>query len=208
MSKLNRYAMALLVMLGVVYGINLTLSLTNVCSFDPLYALRVIAVGTLYLIGLDMVVAILTQLVPKRWVNPNYWGYKVFGFEKAFYEKLGIKKWKDKIPELGGVFKKFSKSHLNEHSPEYFYHFIVETIYGEMSHTWAILFGATIFLVFPFYILNFALPLFLINLILNLLPAMIQRYTRPKLCKVYRRMLEREEEKEIEMEADMVPHNQ
>ena len=208
MSKLNRYAIALLVMLSVVYGINLTLSLTNVCSFDPWYAFRVIAFGTLYLIGLNMVVAFLAQLVPKRWINPDFWGYKVFGFEKAFYEKLGIKNWKDKVPELGGLFKKFSKSHIEDHSPEYFHHFIVETIYGEMTHTWAIVFGATIFIVYPNYIFNFALPLFLINFILNALPAMIQRYTRPKLCKVYKRMLEREEQKEIDVDADLVPHNQ
>ena len=204
MSKLLRYAFLLLGMLTVLFLINLTLIVTHICNFSVWYTFETIVLGTLFLMAIDAAVAFFTQRVPRKWLIPNAWCFKVFGFERRLYEKVGIRKWKDSIPELGGAFKKFSKQHLESNSKEYIHFFIVETIYGEMAHTWAIVFGIIIFFIFPSHILNFALPLFLINLFLNLLPAMIQRYTRPKLCKVYERMLEKESElaKENELAFD------
>jgi len=187
--KLKGYVYALCISLTILFAINASLSVSNICSFSVGYAFCTMIGGTLLLFLLDTVVAIVIQFVPKKWINPYFWGYKIFKFERKLYEFFGIRKWKDKIPEMGGVFKKFSKAKIESHTPQYVYHFISETIYGEMSHTYSIVVGALIFLVMPHYILNFALPLFLINAMLNLLPAMVQRYTRPKLIKMYQRML-------------------
>ena len=205
--KLLGYVFVLLAMLGIMFGVNTTLCLTNVCEFGIWYSFYMMIEGTLFLILVDMIVAWIVQCLPQKWINPNAWCFKVFKFERRFYESIKIRKWKDKIPELGGVFKKFSKQHLASNTPEYVHHFIVETIYGEMSHTWSIVFGLLVFLVFPQHILNFALPMFLINLILNLLPAMIQRYTRPKLCKMYARLLEKEKEMVYNDDISMLPNN-
>ena len=193
MTKLKGYVITLVVLLSLLLGVNITLSLTGACGFDSAYAVVVTLFGALLLFIEDAIVAWLTQKLPKKWINPYFWGYKIFKFEHKLYEILGIRRWKDRIPELGGQLRHFSKGHLQEHTPKYIYHFITETIYGEMAHTWSIVFGAFIFVVFPNNILNFALPLFLINTYLNLLPAMVQRYNRPKLCKIYERLLAKTE---------------
>lgn len=207
MPKLLGYTFALLSMLGIMFATNAALCLTGICEFGLWDAFYVMVLGTLFLILVDMIVAIVVQRIPQKLINPNAWCFKVFKFERGFYERIRIRKWKDKIPELGGVFKKFSKQHLTSNTPEYVHHFIVETIYGEMSHTWSIVAGLLVFVVFPQHILNFALPLFLINLILNILPAMIQRYTRPKLCKMYVRLLEKEKEMMYNDDISMLPNN-
>ncbi len=194
MTRLRGYVITLTVLLSLLLAVNLNLSLNGVCTFDPIYAVVVTLFGTLFLILIDAITAWLTQRLPKKWLNPYFWGYKVFKFEHRLYEIFGIRKWKDRIPELGGLLKKFSKSHLQQRTPQYIYRFITETICGEMAHTWSIITGALIFVILPNYTLNFALPLFLINAYLNLLPAMVQRYNRPKLCKMYERLLVKTEE--------------
>lgn len=188
--KLKGYVYALCISLLVLFAVNASLSLSGVCSFGVWYAFYIMILGTVVLFLIDTIVALVVQRLPQKWINPYFWGYKIFRFERKVYEFFGIRRWKDKIPEMGGALKKFSKSHLQNHTPQYVYHFITETIYGEMSHTYSIIAGAFIFLILPHYILNFALPLFLINFVLNLLPAMVQRYTRPKLIKMYQRMLD------------------
>lgn len=192
--KLKGYVYSLVIMLLLLFGVNVLLILTNVCEFTIWYALYTILLGTLLLIIIDGVIAFLVSRIPQKWLNPYFWGYKIFKFERRFYEFLGVRKWKDKIPELGGALKNFSKSKIEEHTPQYVYNFITETISGEILHNYAIVFGALIFFALPKYILNFALPLFLINAVLNILPAIVQRYTRPKLLKMYNRMLLQEEE--------------
>ena len=207
MSRLAKYLLLLFLLLGVLFLTNLVLCLTGVCNFDPSYALCIISLGTMFLIVVDIVTAWLSQLVPKKWINPNFVGFRVFKFERYLYEALGIKKWKEKVPELGGLFRKFSKGHLQEYSSDYIKHFIIETIYGEMAHTWAILTGLFVFAIFPDFPLNFALPLFLINAFMHTPPAMIQRYTRPKLLKIYDRLLQKEKEVVYNDDISMLPNN-
>lgn len=207
MSKTLRYIAFLISMLLLLFVVNFVLVLTNVCPFDSWYAFKIILNGTLFLVIVNICCAIIAQLVPKKFINPYYWGYRVFKNERRFYEFLGIKKWKDKVPELGGFFKHFSKAHFEKNTPEYVYHFIMETIRGEMAHTWAVVFGVLVFFALPTFVLNFAFPLFLINAIINLPPAMIQRYNRPKLCKIYEHLLQKEEEIVYNDDITMLQNN-
>ena len=59
--------------------------------------------------GLDAVIAWLTRCLPEKAVDPFRKIYRVAKWEKKLYKKLGIVKWKDKIPEAGGLLANFQK---------------------------------------------------------------------------------------------------
>ena len=45
------------------------------------------------------------RLIPRRWFRPGAFPYRSFEFEKngRIYEKIGIKKWKDKLPDMSRI---------------------------------------------------------------------------------------------------------
>ncbi len=107
--------------------------------------------------------------------------------EMRFYEKLGIKRWKDKALELGAVtgFRKNKLSNPNDN--EYVKRFIIEANYGIAVHVCCIVFGFLIMLANLFYpLLWVTLPITLTSVFLNLLPIFILRYNLPKLHTLYK----------------------
>ena len=53
--------------------------------------------------GLDALIAWLTRMLPTSAVDPFKRIYRVAKWEKKVYRRLGIVKWKDKIPEAGAL---------------------------------------------------------------------------------------------------------
>ena len=104
-----------------------------------------------------------------------------------FYEKIGIKKWKDKALELGAV-TGFRKNKLySPNNNEYVKRFILEANYGIMVHVYCIVFGFLVMLANLFYpFVYVTLPIAIVNLVLNLLPIFILRYNLPKLHSLYK----------------------
>ena len=51
---------------------------------------------------IDALLAWLIRKLPEKWFDSNNKHFDERKGERKFYEALGIKKWKDKIPELGG----------------------------------------------------------------------------------------------------------
>ena len=102
--------------------------------------------------------------------------------ECLFYEKIGIKYWKDHILELG-MFTSFSKKNIaSPNSPEYLERFIMECNYGVWGHLAGIVFSLLLFVFFnQKYHLTFILPAYIVNAVLSILPTMILRYNVPRL---------------------------
>lgn len=130
----------------------------------------------------DGVSAFLIRRLPEKWFTYKVNFHKVGKKECKFYEKAGIKLWKDHIIELG-MFTAFSKKHVsNPDSPEYIERFILESNYGVWIHFTGIFIGLAII---PFYpedlLLWMSLPAAVINGIMNLFPMMILRYNLPRL---------------------------
>jgi glycosyl-4,4'-diaponeurosporenoate acyltransferase len=71
----------------------------------------------------------------------------------AFYEKwLGIKRWKDRLPDGGRWFGGgFAKSNMGSSDPDYLRRFVVETWRGELCHWCAFLFVPVFFLWNPWW---------------------------------------------------------
>lgn len=142
----------------------------------------------------DAVCALATRwCVPERKMNPFARVWKVHHFERCFYVKIGIRRWKDKIPETGGLLVGFSKSAVaDRHDNTYLLKFLKETCYAELMHIISIPCGFLVLLLtlawdsIPHFIAWFGLPVAIVNAVLQLLPIFVQRYVRPFLLSAYR----------------------
>ena len=135
---------------------------------------------------IDAIVAFVIHKLPKKWFNPYNRFFRVFGFERGFYERIGIKKWKDKIPEMGQLcnFKKDKIASVNDNG--YLFKFLEETCYAEVLHFLSAVLGFLVILIFPSRLASaYTLPVAAVNCFLQILPIFIQRYTRPKLIKIF-----------------------
>ncbi len=132
------------------------------------------------------VLDILIRLMPQ-----NVWRYDkkpllVSKKEVKFYEKLGIKKWKDKaVPDLGAS-AGFSKKNLKSTELEYLERFLRETCQGEALHLSGALLAFCFLALYPISDWYFVAPMLAVNFFINILPCMIQRYNRYRLSVVYK----------------------
>ena len=100
--------------------------------------------------------------------------------ETSFYEKIGIKKWKDLTIDLGKL-NGFKKDKI-ENSPEYIERFIVENNKGFLDHFISLIISSISIFILPMkFWLPIGLPIVLTSIILNILPIMILRYNMPRL---------------------------
>ena len=161
----------------------------------------IIIISLLVLVLIDAVCALFVRYcLPKKVFNPFLKIYNVGKNERKFYERIGIRKWKDRIPEAGQLFANFSKTEIADMTNnEYVCKFMSETIYAEIMHWLSLLFSFLIIFIDLRLALTVGLPLVIGNMILNLMPVLVQRYNRPKLMVLYKRN-ERMKAKQINLE--------
>lgn len=145
-------------------------------------AVSLVAVG-----AIDGLFATLVRWIcPKKWFAVEKEGFAASKKECRFYEKLGIKKWKDKVVELG-FFTGFRKNKIADpNNNEYVARYIIEANYGIGVHVAGMIFGFLVCLVFPAHWYSIGLPVGFVNMIVNSLSFMILRYNLPKLRTLYR----------------------
>jgi hypothetical protein len=147
--------------------------------------------------------------LPNSLFSPNKKLFTVSKKEQRFYEKLGIKQWKDKIWELGGL-GGFRKNKLNETTnSDYLYRFIIESNKGMVGHILNICTGFLVILVIPIeYVWKISFPVAIVGAVLNFLPILVLRYNLPKLTIAYKRATRLEERakqiEEIEDEEESI----
>ena len=139
--------------------------------------------------ALDGFIAIIINKMPDRWFGVDNRLYYVSEFEKKLYNKLKVRKWKDKVWELGGL-GGFSKKHLNApKDPCYIEKFIIECNKGVLTHRLSYSIGVLAMLTLPnICSLSVALPVAIVNLFLNILPTLALRYNTPKLKSLLKRL--------------------
>ena len=141
--------------------------------------------------GIDALVAVLVRLYPEEKIDPFGGFFAARRWERKLYVRLGVRRWKDRIPEMGGLLAHFPKKHVaDRHDNAYLLKFLRETCYAEVMHLWSIPAGFLVLLLFfvPHYsVLWFGLPVAVINAVLQTLPVITQRYVRPFLVATYRR---------------------
>ncbi len=180
-----------------IVGADLLIILFNIWfnkfELSTLYIILAAVLGAIAVIAIDGVFAFIIRRLPEKWFSYDKKIWNVSKAECNFYEKLGIKLWKDKILELG-VFTSFSKKTIaNPDSKEYMERFILESNYGAIIHIANAIFGFLVIFCFPLkLVFCFGLPISIVNAILSLLPYMILRYNIPRLHRM-RNLLEKKE---------------
>jgi glycosyl-4,4'-diaponeurosporenoate acyltransferase len=122
--------------------------------------------------------------LPARRLAHDGWLTRIRAVERGgrTYERLGIRRWKGRLPEAGGLFAGgFDKRHLRNGSVRHLERFRVETRRAELTHWWVMALG-------PCFALWNRGPLALVMLayavVANLPCIMIQRYNRARLDRV------------------------
>ncbi|MBQ8884872.1 MAG: hypothetical protein IJY62_00640 [Clostridia bacterium] len=135
---------------------------------------------------IDGVTAWLVNRLPEKPFDHKKKFFTVSAKEKKFYEKLGIRKWKDRIPELGalGGFRKDKVAEPTNN--EYVGRFLLEICYGQFVHILSMISGFLVMLIFMEFALTVGLPVAIVNLILNLPSICILRYNSYKLEVLYK----------------------
>ena len=157
-------------------------------GFDFWYIILAVVLLTVAAIIIDALCATLTRWIfPKKWFGVDKKHFMAGKKECRFYEKLGIKSWKEKVLELG-MFAKFRKNKVAEpNNNEYVARYIYEANCGILGHALGALFGFLVIFIYPLqYWLCFGLPVAIVNLVLCLLPLFILRYNLPKLHTLYK----------------------
>jgi len=132
--------------------------------------------------ALDGLIAILINKMPDKWFGVDHPLYRVTSKERELYRKLRVRRWKDKVWELGGL-GGFSKKAVREpNNPAYIEKFIIECNKGVMTHRLSYPIGFLAMLTLSGVCsFTIALPVALVNVFLNILPTLALRYNTPML---------------------------
>ena len=182
--------------LSVIGFAMLIISLFNIIfGVAPWYSVIISVIWcTALQFALDGTIAIIINKMPDKWFGLDKKLYRVTKKETSIYKKLRIRKWKDKVWELGGL-GGFSKKKLADPiNPRYIEKFIIECNKGVMTHKLSYPIGFLAMLTLPgICAFTIALPVALVNLFLNILPTMILRYNTPMLISALKRLKRKEQ---------------
>ena len=176
------------VAMTLIAGINIACGVAS-----PLYAAVAVVFCVVLQIILDSVAALVIRLTPDRLYPAESPRYRVSGWEKKLYLKLGVRAWKDHIPDLGGI-GGFSKKRLQSpDDPAYIEKYVIECHKGVLTHRLCYPLGLLVMLTLPgLCALTIGLPVAVINLMLNALPTMALRYNTPMLLRMLQRMRQKQ----------------
>lgn len=184
------YLCIIFICMGIIMLFN---GLFNIDAFGGSVWIIVLAVSTAVIIEIiiDLIVAFIVHSIKDKYFKEDSKFYTISKKERQFYEKIGIKKWKDKILELGSI-GGFSKSKLeNANDIGYINKFLMESYKGIIVHIANIIFGFVLMLIPPFkWSLCVSLPVAIVNTCLAIPPIMVLRYNIPKL-QIVRKRIER-----------------
>lgn len=154
--------------------------------FAPQAALQAsISVGVIAALGVSG--GIIGELLPRQWFHWDRFPYKTYAWEQngKVYEKLGIRKWKDKMPDKsrwGG--HEYAKTIRGKNDAENTIRLLQETCVAELIH-WVLMLATP--LVFVFAHGAMAVLVVLLYGLSHIPCIIIQRYNRPRLCTLLRR---------------------
>ncbi len=134
------------------------------------------------------------RIVPKRWLKPEKGWFRSFSFERngAIYEKLGIRKWHKKVLDMSRILpglmpaKKLSGDYAQSLPV-----MIRETCVAEVVHIMVSVAGLRCLWMWPGIggVTVTAIHIFLLNLPFIL----IQRYNRPRLIRLQKKLEKKKE---------------
>lgn len=140
---------------------------------------------------------VIGEALPRRWFDASRFPYRAYAFERngRFYEALGIRKWKNVLPDKSriapGTYRKAIRGSAQQHSAAHMERLLQETCVAECVH-WALLVISPVLLfTMESPAAHVMTPLYGLS---NLPYIMIQRYNRPRLAVLSARMQRKAQE--------------
>ena len=130
------------------------------------------------------------EKLPREKMDPEAFPFKLYGWEKEgrFYEKLGIQYWKNKTPDMSKYIKRaFAKQGNLLRDPQHLRKLVQETCAAELLHLILICLSPLFAILMDEYGI-LAMVLYIIG---NLISLIIQRYNRPRILKLVKRIEKR-----------------
>ena len=137
------------------------------------------------------------RIVPKEWLKPEKGWFRSFSFERngAVYEKLGIRKWHNKVLDMSRILPCLMPAkNLSGDYEERLPMMIQETCVAEIVHITVSIAGLRCLRMWPGI---GGITVTAIHIVfLNLPFILIQRYNRPRLIRLQKKLQTRKEKKE------------
>lgn len=157
------------------------------------YAIAAVVWCTALQFALDGFWAIVINKMPNKWFGVDNSLYRVSEWERDLYKRLKVRRWKDKVWELGGLGGFSKKVLLEPDNPAYIERFIIECNKGVLTHRLSYPVGFLAMLTLPnACAFTIALPVAIVNLFLNILPTLALRYNTPMLQAALKRLKRKE----------------
>lgn len=140
----------------------------------------------LYVAGVGILSQLIGPFLPRRWFHADCFPYRAFAWENGgkIYNKLGIRKWKDRVPDMSRIAKNMVAKKLPVGSSSaQMERLVQETCVAEMVHALLIVAGLWVLKLWPTV---WGVLFYLVYALLGNLPfIIIQRYNRPRLMKLF-----------------------
>lgn len=159
----------------------------------------------LFLLASGILVFFIGRALPRKWILENKFPYRSFKFERngSIYEKINIRKWKDKLPDASVIISKIipnfmKKKRVENGSASEFQILVKESCIAEMTHFFAAMIGFACLAIWKG--LGGAI-ISVLYFLWNMIFIVMQRYNRPRYLKMIemleaRNIREKKEEKE------------
>ena len=130
------------------------------------------------------------RILPKKWFHWNDIPYRTFPGEQEgkIYDRLKIRKWKDVVPDMSKILPAVMPGRAPKAahgSKEEIELLLQETCVAELIHAALCVAGVGCVFIWPGWQ---GVLLTVLNMLGNIPFMIIQRYNRPRLCRMYNRM--------------------
>lgn len=142
-----------------------------------------------YLIITGVIAFFAGRLLPKNWFRPDLFPYRCCKFEKdgQIYDKLNIRKWQNKVPDMSRILPKWMPAkNLSGNFRERMPRMLQETCVAEFIHSALCVTGLRCLKLYPG--IGGVIIVLLYIVVFNLPFIIIQRYNRPRLMKLLKRI--------------------
>ena len=149
-------------------------------------------ISVIYVAVIGILAHYVGESLPRAWFNEEGFPYKPFSFEKngKIYERLGIRRWKANLPDMSRIMRDMLPKKVTfDATSESVGAIIKETCVAEFIHNSLSILSLGIYFIWKNYI---GIILILVFLFCNTPFVLIQRYNRPHLAALKKRLLKRE----------------
>jgi len=142
-----------------------------------------------YLIIISAFAFFIGRILPKNWFLPEMFPYRSYRFEQdgRIYDKLNIRKWQNKVPDMSKILPKLipGKNFTGDYKSR-LPRMLQETCVAELIHSLNCFAGFYCLKLYPG--VGGLIILILYVILFNLPFIIIQRYNRPRLLRILKKM--------------------